>query len=157
MIGSPKNKEEQAFYSSVHQWLAKTYGKANKCENRKCNGKSIYFNWSKKRGLKYDYKRDSFIQLCRSCHSKMDCTVKTRKLMSEANPRTHLKFCKRGHRFTKKNIYIHPKRKRHRICLTCKKETAKVWNQQNVISCRKYRKKWKDKMRSRKFGLDITN
>lgn len=59
-------------YRKVHLWLNYNFGKANKCENKKCPKKSKFFTWALLRGKKPEKKRDFFIQLCRSCHNYYD-------------------------------------------------------------------------------------
>lgn len=74
-------------YGNIHQWLRYNYGSATFCENTKCNKKSKIFTWAKKIDCKYERKRKNFIQLCRSCHAKMDLTDDGRKRISESNLR----------------------------------------------------------------------
>lgn len=59
-------------YWTIHQWLAKNFGKANMCEGEQCNGKSKVYDWALKKGKDYEKNRDNFINLCRSCHKKYD-------------------------------------------------------------------------------------
>ena len=59
-------------YSSVHRWLRKTYGIANGCESKSCSGISANYQWALKKGREYEKKRDNFIILCKSCHTKYD-------------------------------------------------------------------------------------
>jgi hypothetical protein len=44
-----------------------------------CEGKSIWFDWAKKEGKKYERNRDNFLRLCRSCHRRYDLTPEKRK------------------------------------------------------------------------------
>ena len=50
-------------YSKVHKWLNEHFGKANHCENMKCEQKSKVFDWAKLHDKDYDYRRENFIQL----------------------------------------------------------------------------------------------
>lgn len=59
-------------YAAIHYWLKKNYGVAVKCENEKCPNKQSRFEWALKKDKKYEYKRENYIQLCRSCHNKYD-------------------------------------------------------------------------------------
>lgn len=60
-------------YANIHYWLHKTFGKAIKCENINCPHKDYHrYEWCKRRELKYDFKRENFIQLCAKCHRKYD-------------------------------------------------------------------------------------
>lgn len=61
----------RANYSSVHKWIVRWYGKASKCENVNCTGKSKKFDWANMTD-KYEKNIKNFLQLCRSCHTKKD-------------------------------------------------------------------------------------
>lgn len=56
----------------IHQWINYNYGKASKCENKDCGGKSKTFDYSLLEDKFYDYVRENYMQLCRSCHFKYD-------------------------------------------------------------------------------------
>jgi len=135
-------KKERSFYASVHYWLKYNYGVASKCENKDCSKKSINYQWAKKREKEYAYKRENFINLCRSCHAKYDCTDETRKKLRTLNPRTHNTHCHKGHEFTVENTYLH---KGTRSCTECKKTRNKEWSKNNIESVRLSRKKCYDK------------
>lgn len=62
----------QGQYTSIHVWLAKNYGPAQKCENKLCKSKSVKFEWALKKGKMYDKVRANFKQLCHQCHSQYD-------------------------------------------------------------------------------------
>lgn len=66
-------------YTNIHIWLQTHFGKANKCEATTCLGKCKYFDWSLKEGHAYTKNRDSFINLCRSCHIKQGLTEEVLK------------------------------------------------------------------------------
>lgn len=74
-------REVHPDYNKVHQWLRYYFGKALKCEF--CGIKDATYNWALKRECDYEKKRDNFLELCRSCHAKYDCTDDTRAKMSE--------------------------------------------------------------------------
>lgn len=59
-------------YGTLHDWIKKNYGKANKCEMKECPAKSKTFDWALKEGCKYELKIENYLQLCRSCHKKYD-------------------------------------------------------------------------------------
>lgn len=59
-------------YSAIHAWLIRRYGNADRCEYPQCNGLSKVFHWAKRRGFLYEHKRENFIMLCVSCHSRYD-------------------------------------------------------------------------------------
>lgn len=71
-------------YQGIHYWLRINFGKANKCENKECLGKSQIFNWALKHNHIYEKKRKNFEMLCRSCHAKSDTTKETRIKVSKA-------------------------------------------------------------------------
>lgn len=87
-------------YQKIHKFLIKNFGKAYKCEDFNCKGKSNSFDYALVKGFEYDFDRNNFMMLCRSCHSKYDekkdtvdkksrsllgrkHTIKTRLLMRE--------------------------------------------------------------------------
>jgi DNA-binding XRE family transcriptional regulator len=72
-------KTKKGDHNSVHIWLYKKYGKAKKCENKKCNNESATFDWAKLKNKEYEFKRDNFIMLCRSCHYYYDEKFKIHK------------------------------------------------------------------------------
>lgn len=60
--------------SAIHKWLSIHFGRANRCENKKCRGVSSHFVWAKRRGKPYAHKRSNFWRLCTSCHTAYDMT-----------------------------------------------------------------------------------
>jgi hypothetical protein len=70
-IGNKKAfKSESDNYSTIHKWLVREYGKATRCENKKCDHKSKIFEWANIKGIKRE--RKNFIMLCKSCHMRFD-------------------------------------------------------------------------------------
>ncbi len=59
-------------YNSLHWWLRREFGSANKCEHPLCDKDSIHFQWSLIKGKEYDRNIENFWQLCRKCHFKYD-------------------------------------------------------------------------------------
>lgn len=59
-------------YTAIHKWLRDNYGKANHCEQ--CSNPAKRFDWALKKNCNYEKNKNSFIQLCRSCHLKYDFT-----------------------------------------------------------------------------------
>lgn len=59
-------------YQKIHNWISKEYGKADNCENPECKGHSKHYEWALLKGREYDYKRENFIRLCKSCHFLYD-------------------------------------------------------------------------------------
>jgi hypothetical protein len=78
-------KGEDACYFTRHSWIYNNFGKANKCENNKCDKKCKTFQWANISG---EYHRDmnDWKQLCKSCHAKYD------------HIRLYGDKCKRGHK-----------------------------------------------------------
>lgn len=70
-------------YGRIHYWLRQNYGKANKCDNPKCLGKSKNFGWALKPDRVYEFNRDNFSSLCKSCHAIQDFTEDGKKRLSE--------------------------------------------------------------------------
>lgn len=59
-------------YSGLHKWLRDNFGKANKCENENCPGKSKNFDYAKIKGKKYLRRRENFMMMCHPCHKQYD-------------------------------------------------------------------------------------
>ncbi len=70
-------------YRNIHQWLRRKYGKASKCENKKCLGGSKRFEWAIIRGFDYERKREIYHQLCKQCHTSYDYTEERRAIAKE--------------------------------------------------------------------------
>ena len=90
-------------YNSIHRWIRKNYGSANKCENIHCKGECERFEWALKKG--YEYQRDvnNFTQLCSSCHIKYDYTeerklklIKSKFNMPRTDSKVIMKYDKKG-------------------------------------------------------------
>lgn len=78
-----QNKVDSNFYSNVHRWLNKKYGKADRCENPDCKGKSSNFEYALIKGKEYEYNRDNYKTLCVPCHRSYDTSEETRRRLSE--------------------------------------------------------------------------
>ena len=59
-------------YSSIHKWLVKLFGSANRCENKNCKKLSKNYDWAKLPNKSYARIRKNFNMLCKSCHQKQD-------------------------------------------------------------------------------------
>ena len=59
-------------YKYIHIWLIRTYGKADKCTNPDCDGRSHKFDRALIHGKLHDRDPDNYIFLCRRCHLKYD-------------------------------------------------------------------------------------
>lgn len=74
-------KGASASYYAKHIWVSNHFGKANKCEECKCNiipfGIKRYFEWSNISG-RYIRKRQDWKMLCKKCHAKKDILLKPR-------------------------------------------------------------------------------
>lgn len=62
-------------YNTIHDWIKKNYGKANKCENKDCKKISRTYDWAKREECGYEKNVKNFYMLCRSCHMKLDLNV----------------------------------------------------------------------------------
>lgn len=68
----PSWKGDKAGYFTVHSWLKRHFGKADKCENPFCKKISKKFHWAKIKGKTYTHNRENFQMLCNSCHALYD-------------------------------------------------------------------------------------
>jgi len=69
-----KIKSGTSEYASIHHWLRKNYGRADKCELKSCSKRVPRFAWALKNGCEYERKRKNFMMLCNSCHAIYDET-----------------------------------------------------------------------------------
>jgi hypothetical protein len=67
----PNWKGNDAKYLTKHIDIYRKYGKANKCENKKCPRICKQYEWSNISG-KYLRKRSDYRMLCISCHRRYD-------------------------------------------------------------------------------------
>lgn len=67
-------------YNRVHGWLKEVYGRAKRCENRKCDKTSTIYQWALKHGKQYEFVRENFKQLCSKCHSRYDKPYRQRRV-----------------------------------------------------------------------------
>lgn len=62
----------KANYCTKHSWIRKHYGKATRCSNKYCPYKNPKrYEWANVSG-KYLREVEDYIQLCPSCHRRMD-------------------------------------------------------------------------------------
>ena len=81
MLSTEITKSE---YQSIHSWIRYRYGKASKCEDATCTGKSKNYAWALRKGFDYARNKENFMELCYSCHGRMDCTEEKRLKMSKS-------------------------------------------------------------------------
>lgn len=108
MEGTKTWRGENASSQAKHSWIRKHFGKANKCENESCLGKSTVFDWANTNNHAYTRKREDYKMLCRQCHLKMDWSKK----------------CRGGHNRTEENTYVYPNG--HRRCRICQRNSKKA-------------------------------
>lgn len=82
MVIGDKNtkwKGDGVGYFSSHAWMIRSYGKADRCENKersilgfKCSEKSIKYDWAFMGEGKFKRNRNLYIKLCHSCHMRHD-------------------------------------------------------------------------------------
>lgn len=70
-------------YNSLHWWIRRHHGSASKCENKECREESKVFEWSLKKGKKYNKDISNYWQLCRKCHFKYDLREYQKKKFDE--------------------------------------------------------------------------
>jgi len=66
------HKDDVVKHQGIHAWLKRNFGKANKCENEKCDKTNSNFEWSELRNSDGKRKRENYWMLCRRCHRKYD-------------------------------------------------------------------------------------
>lgn len=82
-------KGDNAGYEAIHNWMYRTFGKADKCENPECKyprlsrkGKMMLapkkYHWANKTG-NYLREREDWLMLCPSCHQFYDDKFNIRK------------------------------------------------------------------------------
>lgn len=104
------NNKIKYFRLIIHGWLKFIYGKANKCESKKCNHKSKHYVWAKLKNKEYDFKRANFWMLCASCHRLYDMTDEIRLKMSKSAKGKHNGFYGKQHsKETKRKMSINNK------------------------------------------------
>jgi len=59
---------QSPLYKNVHGWLRYHHGKANKCQNPNCKGKSIKYEYALKKGLEHARNINHYMELCKVCH-----------------------------------------------------------------------------------------
>ena len=111
------NMVDSKEYRKIHHWLTNTYGKVSLCENKECPHKSKNFGWAKIRGKEYEYKRENYLMLCRSCHAKYDVTEETLKKARNSRLKTH---CIHGHKYAE-NTWS---KEGWHICRKCRSESV---------------------------------
>lgn len=76
-VNSPFWKGAIATVHSIHDALKNDRGRAKRCTNILCKGKSNTFDWALKKGAKYEDRNHSdYIELCRRCHKAYDFSEK---------------------------------------------------------------------------------
>jgi hypothetical protein len=104
-------KGVKASYTAKHMWIIKHYGNAQKCEQVECDYKNPKrYEWHNISGT-YKRERSDYIQLCPSCHRKIDTKNK----------------CRKGHEYTSENTHINIRG--HRRCRQC-------WNKRKMINAK---------------------
>ena len=136
------NKNE---YSNIHQWIRSHYGSATKCENNNCEyNDPKRFEWALRKGKKYEKNINNFKQMCASCHRKYDLTNEIKKHIKEASYKAKLKFCPKGHLYSKENTRIMIiKKSPARCCRICIKKYQDGWKIRNKEYIKKYQEKWR--------------
>ena len=115
-------------YRKLHKWMRDTYGNAFKCENTECTKISKTYDWALIKGKEYTYERSNFFQMCRSCHTKYDMTLETRKKISDCltgRKRPDVSIQMKGNQYARKyqkigcnfcKIKFYPRNYKRRFC-----------------------------------------
>ncbi len=107
-------------YVSIHSWMRRYYGSANKCEMKGCSGKSKNYSYALLKGKKYERNRKNYWQLCRICHAKYDFTPAMHAQLIRINQSTNKRFCSRGHLLEGRNmVFVIAKKGSFRRCRKC--------------------------------------
>src|SRR3954453_11804163 len=64
-------KGDDVGYSGLHQWARRSFVKADRCEDCGTEGDT---EWANRGGYKRE--RSDWMELCRSCHRKMDGSIR---------------------------------------------------------------------------------
>lgn len=62
----------QASYGAIHQWLKKRFGSPSRCVHCGSKGGATRYEYALLAGMKYERKRENFIELCAACHKSYD-------------------------------------------------------------------------------------
>lgn len=152
-------------YNKIHQWIKYRYGKADRCENPHCEGKSKNFDWALNRGAKYERKRENFTRLCKSCHGVQDSTEEKRAKLSKAFNRLSEKECEDCQR-------VFPMKLAQKVCNKCHRirrrkssrkfaennrevmrKASSLWKKQNKDKVNEYQRKIHREKRGKEFGI----
>lgn len=75
---NPNWKDSGLTYTAIHRWIKKYYGKADRCENKKCNYENPHhYEWDNI-SEKYLKDRKDWQRLCVSCHVRRHRNKKRR-------------------------------------------------------------------------------
>lgn len=145
-------------YSKVHHWLRTNYGKATMCEEKSCSGKSSKYEWAKLPNVKYEQKRENFIQLCKSCHVKMDFTEDGKRAISEKLsgrklPKDVTKDCLRCKK-TISNVFRLRMYCDECVFITDSAHKAR-WNEKNIDESRRMKRDYARKARAKQRELTL--
>ncbi len=152
-------------YNKIHQWIKYRYGKADRCENPDCEGKSKNFDWALNRGAKYERKRENFTRLCKSCHGVQDSTdekrAKLSKVFNELTERDcedckqtvpmklAQKVCSKCHKKRRRKSYNEFRKNNPEIV----KQKSSDWKKKNKDKVNEYQRKIHREKRGKYFGI----
>lgn len=147
---SKKEKLAKNEYERIHYWMRTNFGKANECINPECLKKSTRYEWALLSNKEYEFNRDNFIELCKSCHTKYDITEDTKRKISLAQKlRKELVFnveCKICH------CKLQSTFDKNKFCEQCANKRGnlfvKNWRDKNDDFIKEHYKKNRDKYRA---------
>lgn len=138
-------------YGTIHQWIARHFGKANRCENEACSKKSNTFNWALIKGKEYAHKRENFFMLCVSCHRKYDEINRGEKSYLWKGGRPDCKNCG-------KKLSVYAKRSKTGLCNVCKNKTFPPWKgKKRPLFSEETRKRMSESQKKRNKPICATN
>ena len=84
------NKIETIKYNTLHWWIRRKFGSANKCSNPLCEKKSPFFEWALLKEREYSRDIKDYQQLCRKCHFNYDVKENQKLKFNEGRKKAHV-------------------------------------------------------------------
>jgi len=117
MANNGRWKGDNASYAAKHIWFKNNWVRPSYCEHCGKNPPEIKrFEWANTTGV-YTRNREDYLNLCTSCHMRMD----------------QGRYCKRGHEFTYENTLLRDGERKNRQCKTCQKLRQKKYKERMAL------------------------